>query len=278
MNPRSLHVSENELLMLADGELARRKAEFVRAHLAVCQECKRRSALLEERLVDISTVLDQFKPALGDASGPRELLRARLAEERYQPSTKLGRQFSPAPYSRALTYICLFGLLTFGSYRIVMGKIWLDWTSGPRQLPDPRYTPGSTRQASLSELCVMDREEVVRTVPYKVQQDVFREYGIKGSAATNYEVDYLITPGLGGADDLKNLWPEPHSSTPWNSYVKDQLEDRLHRLVCEHKVPLEQAQRDIARDWISAYKEYYQTDRPLASARSGEAAELAVLR
>jgi hypothetical protein len=70
------------------------------------------------------------------------------------------------------------------------------------------------------------------------------------------------------------LWPEPHSNTPWNSYVKDQLEDRLHRLVCEHKEPLEQAQRDIARNWISAYKEYYRTDRPLARVNPSGTTEL----
>jgi hypothetical protein len=64
----------------------------------------------------------------------------------------------------------------------------------------------------------------------------------------------------------------------WNSYVKDQSEDRLHRMVSERKIPLEQAQRDIANDWISGYRKYFQTDQPLASASSRRPVEVAALR
>jgi hypothetical protein len=45
--------------------------------------------------------------------------------------------------------------------------------------------------------------------------------------------------------------------------VKDALEDRLHSMVCEGKLDLRTAQRDIATDWIAAYKKYFHTDRPL---------------
>ena len=43
---------------------------------------------------------------------------------------------------------------------------------------------------------------------------------------------------------------------PWNAHVKDKLEDRLHALVCAGRLPLEQAQREIAADWIAAYEKY----------------------
>ena len=78
-----------------------------------------------------------------------------------------------------------------------------------------------------------------------------------------YEVDYLITPELGGADDIRNLWPEPYSATVWNAHVKDALEDRLHQMVCTGQIDLATAQHDIATDWISAYKRYFHTERPL---------------
>lgn len=78
-----------------------------------------------------------------------------------------------------------------------------------------------------------------------------------------YEVDYLITPALGGADDIGNLWPQSYSATIWNAHVKDALEDRLHELVCRGDVDLTTAQREISRDWISAYKKYFHTDRPI---------------
>ena len=35
------------------------------------------------------------------------------------------------------------------------------------------------------------------------------------------------------------------------------------RLVCAGTLPLATAQRDMAADWIAAYKKYFRTDRPL---------------
>jgi hypothetical protein len=52
----------------------------------------------------------------------------------------------------------------------------------------------------------IDREHVCRSnfpknqiVPVAVQRKVFEEYGIEGARPDSYEVDYLITPALGGA-------------------------------------------------------------------------------
>ena len=84
-----------------------------------------------------------------------------------------------------------------------------------------------------------------------------------GAQAQGYELDYLISPQLGGTDDIHNLWPEPESSTAWNVDAKDALESRLHQLVCQGKINLVTAQRDLATDWISAYKRYFHTDRPI---------------
>jgi len=42
-----------------------------------------------------------------------------------------------------------------------------------------------------------------------------------------YEVDFLMTPELGGAASIHNLWPEPYFETRWNAHVKDDLEERL---------------------------------------------------
>jgi hypothetical protein len=45
--------------------------------------------------------------------------------------------------------------------------------------------------------------------------------------------------------------------------MKDCLEDRLHALVCAGQMPLDEAQRAIAEDWIAAYQRYV-TPEPLA--------------
>jgi len=97
-----------------------------------------------------------------------------------------------------------------------------------------------------------------------VGRKVFEEYGIRDPGQHAYELDYLIDPELGGSDDIRNFWPQPYAASGWNSHLKDALEDRLHELVCEHKVSLATAQHDISTDWIAAYKKYFQTDGPLA--------------
>jgi hypothetical protein len=43
---------------------------------------------------------------------------------------------------------------------------------------------------------------------------------------------------------------------PWNARVKDRLEEYLHRAACHRRIPIEQAQREIATDWIAAYQQY----------------------
>ncbi|MGB7281143.1 MAG: hypothetical protein WBE13_02680 [Candidatus Acidiferrum sp.] len=110
----------------------------------------------------------------------------------------------------------------------------------------------------------MAHEEVVRQVPAVLRQRIFREYGIMNANAEDYEIDFLIAPGLGGAEDIRNLWPEPYNSPMWNAHVKDALEERLHHLVCSGRLDLSTAQRDIATDWIAAYKKYFRTNKPLA--------------
>jgi len=75
---------------------------------------------------------------------------------------------------------------------------------------------------------------------------VLQEYGVAGAQTQGYELDYLISPQLGGTDDISNLWPEPDSATGWNADAKDALEGRLHQLVCQGKINLATAQRDLA--------------------------------
>jgi hypothetical protein len=96
-----------------------------------------------------------------------------------------------------------------------------------------------------------------------MRERVFRAYGIANEDPGKYEVDYLITPALGGADDIRNLWPQPYVSTVWNARVKDELEDRLRDLVCAGQLDLPEAQREISTDWIAAYKKYFRTERPV---------------
>jgi hypothetical protein len=134
-------------------------------------------------------------------------------------------------------------------------------------VPNPNLTPGATVLLSPSELC-MGKSENNKPVPVALQRRVFDEYGIGSAEPRAYEVDYLITPALGGADDIHNLWPESSSATVWNSQVKDALEAHMRNLVCHGDLDLATAQHEIATNWIEAYKKYFHTDRPVAGLRN----------
>ncbi len=127
-------------------------------------------------------------------------------------------------------------------------------------LPNRAFTPGATRQASLEEVCALRHEEVVRPVSaITAPESSLEEYGIPAAQSDDvYELDYLITPGLGGEDDIHNLWPEPQHAATWNAYAKDVLEERLHEMVCSRQLDLAVAQEAIATNWIAAYQKYVQ--------------------
>ncbi|MDD5248498.1 MAG: hypothetical protein PHY45_05920 [Rhodocyclaceae bacterium] len=48
---------------------------------------------------------------------------------------------------------------------------------------------------------------------------------------------------------------EPRNSE-WGADKKDQLEFVLHKMVCAGEIPLADAQRAIATNWIDAWKRY----------------------
>jgi hypothetical protein len=67
-----------------------------------------------------------------------------------------------------------------------------------------------------------------------------------------YEIDHLISLELGGADDVRNLWPEPYTPRP-GAHEKDSVENYLHAQVCNGKMDLAEAQRAIVANWLDIY-------------------------
>jgi hypothetical protein len=128
--------------------------------------------------------------------------------------------------------------------------------------PLAELTPGATRGVMVSELCGEEQGRPA-PIPAELHRHVFNSYRADIRRAAEYELDYLITPELGGATDVRNLWPQAYSHTPWNALVKDELERFLHRQVCNGALDLATAQQQMAADWIAAYKNYFATDKPL---------------
>jgi hypothetical protein len=68
------------------------------------------------------------------------------------------------------------------------------------------------------------------------------------------ELDHLVPLELGGADGLGNIWPEcgPDSVTLRERYFKqkDVVENYLAAKVKKGEMPLGEAQKGIATDWV----------------------------
>jgi hypothetical protein len=255
------HISDDDLLLAIDGELADGDAAAVESHLEDCWACRTRRQEIESAIAVFMKVHQRnLNPELPPAAGPRALLKARIAQ-------------MPAPARRLPPlWTQIAAVLIVAAFATVLAGRWASmhraslFTKQAVSIPNARLTPGAAILETRSQVCSAPSPNN-RAVPASLQRQVFEEYGISAGQTRAYEVDYLITPALGGADDIHNLWPQSYSETVWNARVKDALEDRLHNLVCQGQVDLTTAQRDISMDWIAAYKKYFQTDRPLDTAR-----------
>jgi hypothetical protein len=275
MSEENLHVTDDELLLHADGEVRPASGGRIRAHLESCPQCRARLTHLESTLAQFGEVhRETWKTTLPDGTIPRALLKARLAEFAVHEREKgwlRSACMAVIEHRRSAVFasvgVAVLLLLTVGLHTPTERSHPLSASLGRSEVPDLRLTPGATVPVTESEVCGGDAR-TVPLIPLSLKRKVFEEYGVTPPQPDAYEVDYLITPELGGATDIRNLWPQPYQHTVWNAHVKDQLEDRLHRMVCRGDLDLATAQRDIARDWIAAYRKYFHADQPVSDGSS----------
>jgi hypothetical protein len=256
MRLKNEHPPDCDLVMLLDGELEKQTAARTRGHIGTCWQCRTRIGELEGAVAGyIQTRRAELDGAVPPSAAPRAMFRARLEELAASQNAD-----GNADRRKIWRWIPAATMVLAAA---ALSGVFVNTLRGDASSPLRRLTPGETRPIQLSEVCGANfHEETVRQVSEDVRKQVFAEYGVRGSADDAYEVDYLITPGLGGADTIRNMWPQPYSAR-WNAKVKDQLEDHLHSLVCSGRIDLATAQREIATDWIAAYKKYFRTSNPL---------------
>jgi len=262
------HLTDQELLLAADGELSTRAAERVESHLAACWSCRTRKQQLDRAIGEFVREYGRnLDPQLPPADGPRALLKAQLAQ--LAETQRITSPYWFRAVSRKFSWATVAALCGLTAIAYFISEPWTKRQAVHMvafAVPNPSLTPGATVLAGRSEVC-QESNTNNRAVPVALQRKVFEEYGIAGADPRAYEVDYLVTPALGGADDIHNLWPHSYAATVWNASVKDALEDRLREMVCDGRLDLETAQREIATNWIDAYKKYFNTDRPLKRTR-----------
>jgi hypothetical protein len=134
--------------------------------------------------------------------------------------------------------------------------------AGP--LPDHRLTPSVATRADVAAICGTRWAQDHRHVSAGMRREVFTAYGLTGPRdprclPKGCELDHLISREIGGADDVRNLWPEPKAG-PWNAHDKDRLENRLYHEVCEGRISLGLAQQGEAQDWTALHRRYFLDD------------------
>ncbi len=131
------------------------------------------------------------------------------------------------------------------------------WPSPVRagELPDPKLTPGVASKLTTAQICDT-KTKLDGDVDEDTKQKVYAAYHMNADAEPcPCEIDRLIPLGIGGEpSEIRNLWPQSYETKPWNALVKDELENRLHELVCSGKLGLKAAQQEIAKNWIKSYK------------------------
>jgi anti-sigma factor RsiW len=254
------HLTDRDLLQALDGELTESRLSAVDRHLSECETCKARHAAMAFSAA--ASAADYRSTTAGKpcVDRPRARLQVALAREAARPA----RWWIPASPAVALAVVIVFA---------ATASIYLQ--SAPMRnslaahhrlaLPVASITPGATWDVSVEELC--SGAPRVRPITAAMRAQVVSAYGVEHVPPDQYELDYLVTPELGGATDARNLWPQKYASPIWNARVKDELERLLPQLVCNHRLDLTTAQRDMASDWIAAYKRYFNTDAPLAAHR-----------
>jgi len=159
----------------------------------------------------------------------------------------------PSRYALALTFL----LLASNPLANATSNVYLPIASITPGATDPNVT-----QANIgSTICLSGYTATVRpTSAYTTSLKISQLHGSYSRYADiktgDFEEDHLISLEIGGSpSNPKNLWPEPYEGS-YSASLKDQLENKLHSLVCSGALPLNTAQGAISTNWIAAYATY----------------------
>jgi hypothetical protein len=259
------HLSQTELIRFLDDEMLPDEREAAVSHMDSCAACIQALKETDDLLQELMSGEFSEDRSSSDVSTARALLKAKLIQpEDAIPERLLDRirtrwenkWLSDSIYGMAAAasvVILFFGVPRWNRSIVEVAEY----------LPNHALTPGMTRPVDVGAMCSTDDDDLDPTVPFSLQRTVFREYGISiDHSQKDFQVDYLISPQLGGTDDVRNLWPQAYTETKWNARAKDDLERHLYHMVCEKKISLSQAQHEIATNWIAAYQKYFRTSEP----------------
>src|SRR5271154_3550046 len=113
MQSQDSHLSDQELILAADGELTARDASRVETHLAACWTCRARKQEIEATIGELVRVHRRnVDGRLPPPEGPRAQLKAQIAQLT-DNQLRSSREWLPAVPWRIASAIAAAGLLLF---------------------------------------------------------------------------------------------------------------------------------------------------------------------
>ena len=76
-------------------------------------------------------------------------------------------------------------------------------------LPLREFTPGLTRPLTHEQICTTKWGKDHRFVTEEMKKQVCSWYNVPLCDGKHVEIDHLVPRSEAGADDVKNLWPQP---------------------------------------------------------------------
>jgi hypothetical protein len=258
------HLSDELMLRFIDNELPAKEVDRVHEHMSVCPACRDRQSAIESTS---DALLGLYRSELPKADSygmeSRVRLKARLLRSRQAFFRR--RSLADALSFRVVLSTALVGVFTvliFADVQVWKSSHVITTAKTGLLVPNHSLTPGAVRSITLAEVCSANDSDLDPEISSSLAKTVLDEYGVRSEKhSRDYQIDYLVNPQLGGTSDIRNLWPEPYSNGKWNAHAKDDLERRLHQMVCNGTVDLAVAQREIETDWIAAYKRYIGNER-----------------
>ena len=247
----SEHAADTDLLAYIDAELHGSLAHEVELHLEACPACMAHYRALRDTSCEAAELCRSAAGIAPAVPATRERLSHRMQADVER------RRALRSPLVLALT-----AALVFVTVRYEIPLLGQSLFIERGALPMSSFTPGVASVVSADRICAQT-PRVAPAIPPAMRLQVLRDYGMEHVPQDQYELDYLITPELGGMTDRRNLWPEPYGLRSWNAHAKDSLENLLPRLVCSGRIDLATAQHEMASNWIGAYKKYLATERPI---------------
>lgn len=189
----------------------------------------------------------------------------------HTPAPQLGKVITPAPAPQPEITPENENLAKAQAIQPGPGRYY---HSGSTLMPNPEITPGLTRPDATEEsVCNGGSTKQFRNTTETMKQQVYAAYAVKphtgvcedttrttkdGKQVTeSCEIDHVVSLELGGADDKRNLFPQPYNpAVGLGAHDKDKVENFLHRAVCSgHSMSLKDAQHAIATDWVQVYRD-----------------------